>query len=74
MVLGRTIFLIERDKLILPTKVTGPVKVDHLQRWSLIFRLDCTKMVCSFLFLTKVSGILGSHMESPHRLIVMVTT
>ena len=29
------------------TKMTRPVKVDHLQRWSQIFWLDRTEMVCS---------------------------
>ena len=37
----------ERVILVWPTKITGPVKVDHLQSWSRIFWLDQTEMVRS---------------------------
>ena len=37
----------KRDISVRPTKITGPVKVDHLQRWSQICWSDQTKMVCS---------------------------
>ena len=30
-----------------PTEISGPVKVDHLQRLSQILRSDRTEMVCS---------------------------
>ena len=36
-----------------PTEMTRPVKVDHLQRWSQIFRSDGTEMVRSISFLTE---------------------
>ena len=35
-----------------PTEMSGPVKEDHLWRWSKIFRSDLTKMVRSAWFLT----------------------
>ena len=34
----------ERDILVRPTKMTRPVKVDHLQSWSRIFRSDQTEI------------------------------
>ena len=37
----------ERDILVHQTKITGPVKEDHLQSWSRIFRSDQTEMVHS---------------------------
>ena len=37
----------ERDISVRPTKITGPVKVDHLQSWSCIFWSDQTEMVHS---------------------------
>ena len=42
-----------------PTEMTRPVKVDHLQRWSQIFRSDRTEMARLIWFLTEISGILG---------------
>ena len=42
-----------------PKEMTRPVKVDHLQRCSQIFRSDRTEMVRSIWFLTKNSGILS---------------
>ena len=40
-------------------KMSWPVKVDHLQRWSRIFRSDRIEMVSSIWFLIEISGILG---------------
>ena len=40
----------ERDISVRPTEITGPVKVDHLQSWSRIFRSDQTEMVRSIWF------------------------
>ena len=37
----------ERDISVRPTEMTRPVKVDHLQSWSRIFRSDQTEMVRS---------------------------
>ena len=34
----------EREIFVQPTKMTRPVKVDHLQSWSQIFRSDQTEM------------------------------
>ena len=42
-----------------PTEVTWPVKEDHLEGWSQIFRSDRIEIVCSIWFLTEISGILG---------------
>ena len=42
-----------------PTEMTRPVKVDHLKRWSQIFRSERTEMVRSIWFLTENSGILS---------------
>ena len=42
-----------------PKEMTRPVKVDHLQRCSQIFRSDRTEMVRSIWFLTENSGILS---------------
>ena len=39
-----------------PTETTGPVKVDHLQSWSRIFRSDQIEMVDVPI---EISGILG---------------
>ena len=44
---GQQFSQIETDISVRPTEMTRPVKVDHLQRWSQIFRLDLTEMVCS---------------------------
>ena len=38
-----------RDTSVRPTEMTRPVKVDHLQNWSRIFRSDQTEMVRSIL-------------------------
>ena len=48
-VLGTTINFcqMKRDISVWMNKMTGPVKVDHLQRWSQIFWLDQTEMVFS---------------------------
>ena len=37
----------ERDILVLPTEITGPVKVDRPQSWSRIFWSDQTEMIRS---------------------------
>ena len=42
--LGQQFCQIERDILVRPTKMTRPVKVDHLQSWSQIFRSDQIEM------------------------------
>lgn len=49
--LGTTIDFcqMKRDIPVWMTKMTGPVKVDHLHRWSQIFWLDQSKMVCFIL-------------------------
>ena len=61
MVLGTTIFSNGKGQVVPNNRnYCGPVKEDHLQRWSWIFQLDCTKMVCSIWFLTQVSWILGT--------------
>ena len=44
---GQQFSQMETDISVRPTEMTRPVKVDHLQRWSQIFRLDLTEMVCS---------------------------
>ena len=49
----------ERDVSVRPTEVTWPVKVDHLEGWSQIFRSDRIEIVCSIWFQTEISGILG---------------
>ena len=50
----------ERDILVQPTNMTRPVKVDHLQSWSGIFRSDQTEMDHSiWLKPTETSWILG---------------
>ena len=41
----------ERDILVHQTEITRPVKEDHLQSWSRIFRSDQTEMVHSINFL-----------------------
>ena len=40
----------DRDILVHQTEITGPVKEDHLQSWSRIFRSDQTEMVHSINF------------------------
>ena len=40
---GQQFCQMERDILVQPTKMTRPVKVDHLQSWSGIFRSDQTE-------------------------------
>lgn len=49
--LGTTIDFcqMKRDIPVWMTKMTGPVKVDHLHRWSQIFWSDQSKMVCFIL-------------------------
>ena len=44
---GQQFCQMERDISVRPTEMTRPVKVDHLQSWSRIFRSDQTEMVCS---------------------------
>ena len=39
------------------TEMTGSVKIDHLQRWSQIFRSDRTETVLSIWFLTTISEV-----------------
>ena len=56
---GQQFCQMERDISVRPTEMTRPVKVDHLIRWSQIFRSDRTEMVLSVWFLTKNSGILS---------------
>ena len=55
----------KRDISVRPTKITGPVKVDHLQRWSQICWSDQSKMVCSIFISNRNSGIfIGNSMIS----------
>ena len=56
---GQQFCEIERDISVRPTEVTWPVKVDHLEGWSQIFRSDRIEMFCFIWFLTEISGILG---------------
>ena len=44
---GQQFWQMERDSSVRPTEMTRPVKVDHLQSWSRIFRSDQTEMVRS---------------------------
>ena len=53
---GQQFCQMERDISVRPTEVTRPVKVDHLERWS---QMDRIEMVRSIWFLTEISGILG---------------
>ena len=53
---GQQFCQMERDISVRPTEITGPVKVDHLQSWSRIFRSDQIEMVDVPI---EVSGILG---------------
>ena len=46
-VLRTTIWQMERVISSRPTEITRPVKVEHLQSWSRVFRSDQTEMVCS---------------------------
>ena len=46
-VLGQQFWQMERNISVRPTEMTRPVKVDHLQSWSRIFRSDQTQMVRS---------------------------
>ena len=52
---GQKFCQMERDISVPPTEMTRPVKVDHLQSWSRIFRWDQT---VSFDVPTEISGIL----------------
>ena len=42
---GQQFWQMERDISVQLTEITGPVKEDHLQSWSRIFRSDQTDMV-----------------------------
>ena len=44
---GQQFCQMERDISVRPTEMTRPVKEDHLQSWSRIFRSDQTEMVRS---------------------------
>ena len=44
---GQQFCQMERNISVRPTEMTRPVKEDHLQSWSRIFRSDQTEMVCS---------------------------
>lgn len=67
MLLETTIILCQmiRDISVRPTKITGPVKVDHLRRWSQICWSDQTKMVCSIFISNRNSGIVGLNGKRP---------
>ena len=52
---GQKFCQMERDMSVPPTEMTRPVKVDHLQSWSRIFRSDQT---VPFDVPTEISGIL----------------
>ena len=54
-----------RDISVRPTKITGPVKVDHLRRWSQICWSDQTKMVCSIFISNRNSGSFGLNGKRP---------
>ena len=56
---GQQFCQMERDISVRPTEITWPVKVDHLEGWSQIFRSDRIEIFCSIWFLTEISGILG---------------
>ena len=58
---GQQFCQMERDISVRPTDITGPVKEDHLQSWSRIFR----KWSVPFDVPSEISGIL-SWMESAH--------
>ena len=58
---GQQFCQMERDISVRPTEITGPVKEDHLQNWSRIFR----KWSVPFDVPSDISGILG-WMESAH--------
>ena len=49
----------------------GPIKLDHLQKCSQIFRSDQTEMIRSICFLTEISAILGC-MESAQQFFMMI--
>ena len=57
---GQQFCQIERDFLVRVTEMTRPVKVDHHQSWSWIFRSDQTEMVHSIWCTNQklISGIL----------------
>lgn len=44
---GQQFCQVERDILVRPTEITGPVKVDHLEIWVPIFQSDQTEMIRS---------------------------
>ena len=44
---GQQFFQMERKFSVGPTEMSGLVKVNHLQRWSQIFRSDETEMALS---------------------------
>ena len=67
-VLGTTILSNGRDFSVGPTEMSGLVKVNHLQRWSQIFRSGGTGMVHCIWFLTKSCGYLGWMETAPEKL------
>ena len=56
---GQRFCPIKWDISVLPTKITEPVKKDHLQSWSRTFRSDQIEMVRSIWSTTEISEILG---------------
>ena len=44
---GQQFCQLEKDISVRPTEMSRPVKVDHLQSWSQIFRSDQTEVVSS---------------------------
>ena len=62
---GQQFCQMERNISVQPTEMTRPVKEDHLQSWSRIFRSDQVRSV-PFDVATEITGILGL-MESAQR-------
>ena len=56
---GQQFWQMERDISVRPIEMTGPFKVDHLHRWSRIFRSDQTEMVRSIWWTKRNFRILG---------------
>ena len=65
VVLGTTILLMERDISVRQTELTEPVKGDHLQSWSRLFRSDQTEMVCFIWCTSRNFQIFGLNGKPP---------
>ena len=62
---GQQFCQMERDISVRLTEMTRPVKVDHLQSWSRIFRSDQTEMVCSICCTNHKFGNFGLNGKCP---------